>query len=457
MQPLAKLLASWAAALTADNIPDSVLAAAKRCIIDVVGVSIAGSQTPVSTTAQNIALEQYPPGPGTVIGSRKNLSASGAAFCNAVSAHCLDFDDTCYDGIVHGSAAVWPAVLACAETVNAGGERVLTAFIAGVEVEYTLGRFFSDHLYMKGWWNTSVLGVIGAAVAAAKVQGFDKTLMAGTIQNAACFLFGPRALLGTQLKPIAMGTVSATGIYATILAGKGLAGPPDVFESPRGVLHLFNDGIKQDDALDTLGKAYKLLTPGIAFKLYPVCSGAQAAAEALQGILADHQLDSRDIREIVCEVPRLVGVSLVYPDPVNVTQSQFSMPFALGCVIAYGGLGVEHLDEGVLDDPKLQAEMRKVSMVETASFNASEYDPNLHPEAANVRVVTNSGITIEKFNGAGTGMPVKPMPNSQLENKFISCAQRHLSLEQSWELLERLRIIESLHRINDLLNLWDDG
>ena len=195
------------------------------------------------------------------------------------------------------------------------------------------------------------------------------------------------------------------------------------------------------------------MTPGIAFKLYPVCSAAQAAAEALQQILTDHQLESRNIREIVCEVPRLVGVSLVYPDPKNVTQSQFSMPFALGCIIAYGGLGVEHLDIGVLEDPKLQAEMRKVSMIETASFTASGYDPNFHPEAANVRVVTNSGFTIEKFNGAATGMPNKPMPNSQLENKFISCAHRHLSLEQSWKLLERLRLIESLGQINGLFNL----
>jgi 2-methylcitrate dehydratase PrpD len=457
MQPLAGLLGAWAAALKAEDIPDSVQAAAKRCIIDVVGVSIAGSHTPVASKAKNIALQQYPPGPGTVIGSDHKLSSLGSSYCNAVFSHCLDFDDTCYDGIVHGSAAVWPAVLASGEMAGASGEKVLTAFIAAVEVEYTLGRFFTNHLYMKGWWNTSVLGVIGAAVAAAKVQDFDETLMINTIQNASCFLFGPRALLGTQIKPIAMGSVSSNGIYAAILAREGLSGPDDVFESSRGIIHLFNDGIKNDHALKTLGREYKLLEPGIAFKLYPVCSAAQAAIEALQQIMADNHLDSSQIREIVCEVPRLVNVSLVYPKPADVTQSQFSMQFALGCILAYGRLGVEHLNEGVLDDPKLQTEMRKVSMIETASFTTLEYNRNIHPEAANVKVKTISGITIELFNGAATGMPVKPMPDSQLDGKFISCVRPHLTMERSRELLKRLREIETVRRINDLFILGDNG
>ena len=453
MQPLAGLLGSWAAALKAEDISYAVRAAAKRCIIDVVGVSIAGSHTPVSSIAKKIALQQYPPGPGTVIGSEHRLSALGASFCNAVFSHSLDFDDTCYDGIVHGSAAVWPAVLASGEMAGASGEKVLTAFIVAAEIEYTLGRFLTNHLYMKGWWNTSVLGVIGAAVAAAKVQDFDETLMTNTIQNAACFLFGPRALLGTQLKPMAMGSVSSTGIYAALLASEGLSGPNDVFESSRGIIHLFNDGIKNDSALKTLGREYKLLDPGIAFKLYPVCSAAQAATEVLQQILADNHLDSYQIREIVCEVPHLVAVSLVYPNPVNVTQSQFSMQFALGCILAYGHLDVEHLDEGVLDDPKLKTEMHKISMIETASFNNLEYNRNIHPEAVSVKVITKSGIAIELFSGAATGMPVKPMLDDQLDGKFISCARRHLTPEQSWDLLKRLRAIETVHRINDLFRL----
>ncbi len=92
-------------------------------------------------------------------------------------------------------------------------------------------------------------------------------------------------------------------------------------------------------------------------------------------------------------------------------------------------------------------------MIETASFNNLEYNENIHPEAASVKVITKSGIAIERFNGAATGMPVKPIPDSQLDGKFISNAQRHFTVEQSWKLLKRLRTIETVRRINDLFIL----
>ena len=200
MQPLAGLLGSWAAALKAEDIPDAVRTAAKQCIIDVVGVSLAGSHTPVSSIAQKIALQQYPPGPATVIGSEHRLSALGASFCNAIFSHCLDFDDTCYDGIVHGSAAVWPAALASGEMVGASGEKVLTAFIAATEVEYTLGRFLTDHLYMKGWWNTSVLGGDWCGSGSSKGPGLRRDLNDQHYSKCLLFFVRPQSVVGHPVK-----------------------------------------------------------------------------------------------------------------------------------------------------------------------------------------------------------------------------------------------------------------
>ncbi len=452
MKTLAFKLASWAAKLCLNDIPPTVADAAKRCIIDVVGVSIAGSQFCVADTARKIAAYEYPAGSCTVIGTTNKLSALGASFCNGVAAHCLDFDDTCYDGIVHGSAAVWPSVLAAGEMAGASGEEVLTAFIAGVETEYKSGRFFTHHLYKKGWWNSSVLGVIGAAVGASKLQGFDETLTMNAIQNAACFSFGPRALLGTHLKPTAMGITASTGIKSALLARHGLVGPGDVFESPRGMIHLFNDGVENETSLDFLGKNYSLESPGIAFKLYPVCSAAQAAAEALGEILTDHNLKRGDVSKVICEVPPLVAVSLVYPKPADITQAQFSMPFALGCILAYGRLGVAQLSEDVLTQVTLRKEMQKVEMIETESLSVSEHDRTHCPEGSVVTVIKKSNEKIRLFNGAATGMPIKPMSDNQLNDKFMACAKTQLTSKQAGALLNRLRSIEKIASINDLFS-----
>lgn len=450
METLAFKFASWATRLNLNDMPSSVVDVAKRCIVDVVGVSIAGSQFYVSNTVKKIASLEYPAGPCTVIGATNKLSALGASFCNGVAAHCLDYDDTCYDGIVHGSAAVWPAVLAVGEMVGAGGRQVLTAFIAGVETEYKLGRFFTDNLYFKGWWNSSVLGVIGAAVGASKLLDFDETRTANAIQNAACFTFGPRALLGTYLKPTAMGKTSSTGVMSALLARQGLAGPNDVFENPRGIINLYNDGIQNKQSLALLGQKYSLESPGIAFKLYPVCSAAQAAAEALNEILINYHLKSSDIRKVLCEVPPLVTISLVYPEPQNITQAQFSMPFALGCILAYGRLGVAQLSEDTLKELALQKEMQKIEMIETDPLSDSAYDRSHHPEGAIVTVITKSNEKIRMFNGAVTGMPKKPMSDDQLNDKFMSCAKTQLTEGLASDLLNRLWSMEKLASINEL-------
>lgn len=452
METLASKLASWSTKLKLNEMPSNVVDVARRCIIDVVGVSIAGSRSYASDTIRKIASHEYPAGPCTVIGATNKLSALGAALCNGVAAHCLDFDDTCYDGIVHGSAAVWPSILAVGEMVGASGKEALTAFIAGVETEYRLGRFFTDHLYMKGWWNSSVLGVIGSAVGVSKLLGYDESLTMDTILNAACFSFGPRALLGTDLKPTAMGITSSTGINSALLARHGLAGPSDVFENPRGMINLFNDGVKNETSLNLSGKNYSLERPGIAFKLYPVCSAAQAAAEALNEILNDYHLRRSDVREVICEVPPLVAVSLVYPEPVNITQAQFSMPFALGCILAYGQLGVAQLNEETLNDVKLQQEMRKVQMIETESLSASEHYRSHYPEGAIVTVINKSNEKIRLFNGAATGMPIKPMSNNQLSDKFMACAETQMPQEQAAMLLKRLRSLEEVASIKDLFS-----
>lgn len=247
-----------------------------------------------------------------------------------------------------------------------------------------------------------------------------------------------------------MGLTSSTGISAALLARHGVAGPADAFESPRGMINLFNDGVKNETSLDFSGNNYSLENPGIAFKLYPVCSAAQAAAEALNEILTGYSLKRDDVSKVVCEVTPLVAVSLVYPKPENVTQAQFSMPFALGCILAFGRLGVAQLSEETLKEVALQEEMQKIEMIETQSLSVSEHDRIHFPEGSIVTLIKKSNEKIRLFKGAATGMPVNPMSDEQLGHKFISCASPPLKRKAADALLKRLQSIEKMASIKDL-------
>ena len=79
-----------------NSIPPNVIEIAKNCIIDTVGVTIAGSVTSSAKKIYLSANETYKDGNCTILGSDRTLNAAGAALTNGAAAHALDFDDNCF-------------------------------------------------------------------------------------------------------------------------------------------------------------------------------------------------------------------------------------------------------------------------------------------------------------------------------------------------------------------------
>ena len=98
----------------------------------------------------NVASKIYSSGNCNVIGRKKSFNPSGAAFVNGASAHSLEFDDNCYAGVVHGSAVVFPAVLAFAQHKALSGLDLLKSFVVGLEIEFAVAKAFSNSVYDKG-------------------------------------------------------------------------------------------------------------------------------------------------------------------------------------------------------------------------------------------------------------------------------------------------------------------
>ena len=205
METIAQRLASFGHALALNKLPPEVIAAAKRCIVDVTGAALAGATHETVTRVRGLPSMQSP-GNASLIGVQgATREPAVAALCNAVAAHVYDYDDTCYDGIVHGSAAVWPAVLACAQATGANGATLLEAFIAGVETEYAVGRAMSERAYFGGWWTSALLGAIGAAAGAAKALKLDRQATCNAIALATAQGAGMRVMFGTAAKPYGLG------------------------------------------------------------------------------------------------------------------------------------------------------------------------------------------------------------------------------------------------------------
>ncbi|HYL80054.1 MAG TPA: MmgE/PrpD family protein, partial [Candidatus Acidoferrum sp.] len=149
-------LASFVRRLDPGGLSDAVLRQAGRSILDLTGVAIAGTRAPMAEIGACFGSEQFASGKCTVIGSRRPLCATGAAWVNCNAASALDLDDGHRMAMGHPGAAVIPAALAVAETTGATGREFLAAVVAGYEVAVraSVARvpWYKDRLYSSGIW-----------------------------------------------------------------------------------------------------------------------------------------------------------------------------------------------------------------------------------------------------------------------------------------------------------------
>lgn len=413
---------------------------------------LAGAGHATAALARRQVRDLYGEGPCSVAGDPMHTSPAGAALANGVAAHALDFDDVSYEAMVHGTAAVWPAVQAAAEATGATGEQTLAAFIAGVEAEYALACMLTPELFWDGWWTTGLLGSIGAAVGAAKAMRPDAGTIGQAVRIAACQATGPYALVGSPVKPYAMGRAAEAGVQAAHFAAGGLAGPEDAFEHEKGFIAMFAGGRFEPRELDRLGQRYILETPGVAMKRFPVCAGAQSAVEAMLEVVREGNLSADDVTNVRCEVTPDVGYYMPFTRPETVTQAQFSLPFCLACALANGDLTVSHLCMETLADPRLVHQMAKVETVLSEELAGRAAGDTEYDQPAILTVTTADGRKIRKAVPAPTGVPVRPMSDRQLDDKFHGCAADVIGEAGAARLLDRIRRIETLPAATDLFS-----
>jgi 2-methylcitrate dehydratase PrpD len=214
---------------------------------------------------------------------------------------------------------------------------------------------------------------------------------------------------------------------------------PDLLGGDTGFARLFGGESLATTALDGLGTSYALTAPGLALKTYPVCSAAQAAAQAVDELLVQEGLDGRDVVRVVCEVSQLVGQSLRFPGPQTVTEAQFSMPFAIGCLLAFGRLTPDLLRDDVLADARLASAMGRVEMVP-----APVTGPYEALEGARVTVTCGDGRVFRCRKDAATGTAAAPMSDAELERKFEECARLALPPDEVGRRIAQLRALEAV-------------
>jgi 2-methylcitrate dehydratase PrpD len=442
-------LAQWVCGLGPGDIPAHIRALARTCLLDTVGVALAGSRSDAAGYARAVCVEGGTQGHCTAFGARKNYSAQAAAFVNGTAAHALDYDDNCYAGFVHGSAVITPAALAVGQACNAGGADVITAFVAGAEAEYAVGAATESKLYDRGWWTTGVLGPIGASMAAARLLGLDAGRTRAALGLAMTGAGGMKACFGSDAKPLLAGRAAEAGVVSAALAAKGASGPAFPMEDGNGFVNLFNDGQFDYSVFDALGQQWFLEQPGVDMKRIPVCLSSHAAVDAVLELVAAHHLQAADIEWIVCDVPPIVIANLKYDAPRTPREAQFSMPFAIAASLLPEGLGLRQLSADTLADARLQALLPRISMVSGASWD----DParrRAAPEGARVSLHMRDGSHFQAARDYPRGSAAEPLDAEQVGQKFLACTAPVVGREGAARLLSGLLAMDSATPVRGL-------
>ena len=262
-------LAKFVAEHESEQIPEPVLHAARRALVDHIGVTVAGSADNATKRARSAIEASESSGAATVVGARMKASAPFAAFLNAFASHVLDLDDV-YNPpgtTVHGSCSVWPAILAVADTRPVSGREALASFALGFEVETRVGHAAGQTHYDAGWHVTGTSGHVGSAAAAARTMGLDRHQVEHAIAAGATQAAGLRIMAGSDLKSMHPGKAAMDGVLAATLVEHGLSASAKALEGDVRVPRGDERRSRPEKISAGLGQTWNITSNG--YKLYP--------------------------------------------------------------------------------------------------------------------------------------------------------------------------------------------
>jgi len=439
-------LAEFVAKSRWEDCPAAAVEAARRAILDCLGVMLAGSAEPAARIIQTVADAEGGTPLCTVVGTGRRTGAVWAALCNGTAAHALDFDDTNFAMMGHPSAPVLSAALAAAELALADGRALVHAFLLGFEVETSLAEVLNPPHYERGWHATCTLGTLGAAAAAARLLGLDAIQVRTALAVAASQASGLKENFGTMTKPFHAGHAARSGVLAALLAREGWTASEQAIEGPQGFLRVLGAGKIELEALERLGAPWKILTSGVAVKPYPSCACTHSIIDGTLELRRAHGLRPEQVAEVTVGVNAIVPKILIHSDPRTGLQAKFSAEFAAAAALTEGRVGLTTFTDDTVQDARIRALMKRVRMV---------VDPAIPGELerhmwTRVTIRLADGRVLSVGPREVPGHPSNPLPLQALREKFSECASVALPPDRVDSVRE---IVEGLDACPDLRSL----
>jgi len=446
-RPLAQVLAEFILQLRYESLEKKVVDKAKMCLLDLIGVALAGAYSALGKKIVNFVKNINGVKESTIIGDGTLVSAIHATFANATLAHIHELDDGHRYAMGHPGAVVIPAALALAEKVGATGKELLTAIVAGYEAFIRLGMAINPSHFKRGFHTTATVGTFAAAAAAGKILGLNKSELVHALGLAGVQSAGLLEVTRGKsfAKPIQVGRAAQSGVLAALLAREGVTAPDTIFEGEYGFFHAFVDKYDPEVIVRDLGNTYTIL--GVYHKFHASCRHTHPAIDAALKLVKEYDLKPEEIAEV-----QVYTYSAAYNlcgkeyEPQSASTAKFSIPYCVAVAIYDREASINSFTEDKIRNPAILNLARRVKVVP---------DPELdslvpRERGARVRIVLTNNKVHEAYVRNPYGEPEWPATFGDIKAKFRSLSSLVLTPQSIDETINMVEELEDIHDIRAL-------
>ncbi len=463
---LADRLTRYCQSLCHDDLPSIVVHEVKRRVLDSLGCALGAWNAAPCRIARRVGQSVQVADGATLWGTNHKTLPDLAAFANGALVRYLDFNDTYLaKEPAHPSDNI-AAILAVGEASRASGQRVIQAIVLAYELQC---RFCDAAALRPRGWDHVTYGPFSTALAAAKVMKLSdaQTLQAINLAGVANIALR-QTRVGTlsMWKACAFANAARNGVFAAMLAQRGMTGPSPIFEGEKGFMKLVSGPFElpafggERGQAPTVGgsqsPAFKILDTYI--KHYPVEYHAQTAVEAALALredllkaegsdallgIADVEIGSYDVAiEIIGRDPEKWR-------PHTRETADHSFPYCVAVALLDGKVTLRSFDVKRLTDQALHELMQKVRVVPQPEF-IDRY-PQAMPTRITVR--TKGGKDYVKQIDYPLGHPKNRMSDYDVENKFRRLAAGKLDRARMKKVIDVVWKLDQLKDISALMPL----
>jgi 2-methylcitrate dehydratase PrpD len=362
LENASQALTDFAATIKPDSVPEEVYRRSKLTILDAIGTALLSSTLDKSKQTARAIRGVSAGGDSTAWGLGFKATPLEAALLNGMLIEGLDYSDIHLGAGLHPTSVILPAVVALGEVKGLSGREVMLSHVVGCESMIRLGMAAPGKFHARAFQPTSIIGVVGAALASGRLLGLSEQRMAETLSLATTLAFGSTlsVRVGAYFGGIDSGRGAESGVLAALMAKEGVTGiAQDALEGRFGFLDAYagqgNYDLKKVES--GLGKNWE--TKDIFLKRYPTSFACTQILDAAIRLHRRSKLDPSEIEEVKFgENAQNIGL-FSEPEaekrrPSTIYVAKTSHYFILALALMFGRVDAQLLNSKLKDKKVLQ-------------------------------------------------------------------------------------------------------